>query len=182
VLGVLAVAGAAVVLASGGGPKGAGVLTTNAPWPANNEGSLQRAGAIGLPAAGTALHIHVHLGVIIEGHGYAIPDQIGLSSGGIASLHTHDQTGVLHVESAETRTFTLGQFFQVWGVRFTPRCIGGYCTDATRRLRVYVNGKPASGDPRSVTLAAHQEILVTYGTRAQVPNPVPTTYKFPPGK
>jgi hypothetical protein len=79
------------------------------------------------------------------------------------------------------RLFDLGQVFDVWGVRFTADCLGGYCNTGDRRLRVYVEGNLVQGDPRLLVLASHQEIVVTYGTTAQLPKPVPSSYAFPLG-
>jgi hypothetical protein len=79
------------------------------------------------------------------------------------------------------RTFTLGQFFAVWGVRLTPRCLGGYCATDGKKLWVFVDGQPFSGDPRLLRLAEHQEILVAYGTQAQLPRPIPAPHTFEPG-
>jgi hypothetical protein len=56
--------------------------------------------------------------------------------------------GIIHVESPTVGKFYLGQFFDIWGVRLTSDCIGGYCTDATNTLTVYVNGEKYAGDPR----------------------------------
>ena len=30
-------------------------------------------------------------------------------------LHTHSADGIIHIESPVTRTYTLGNFFDVWG-------------------------------------------------------------------
>jgi hypothetical protein len=79
------------------------------------------------------------------------------------------------------RTYTVGQFFAVWGVRFTPSCLGGYCAGGGRQLRVYVNGEPVHGNPTAVTLASHQELVVAFGTAAQLPSPIPSTFRFPRG-
>ena len=79
------------------------------------------------------------------------------------------------------RTFTLGQFFAVWGLRLTPRCLGGYCASQSKGLRVFADGKRFAGDPRALPLAAHEEILVAYGTRAQLPRPIPARFDFPAG-
>jgi hypothetical protein len=100
----------------------------------------------------------------------------------ISPLHTHDTTGVIHVESPTVRDFTLGEFFGVWGLRFTTDCIGGMCNAGASKLRVFVNGKPVAGDPADLVLRSHQEIVVAYGTKAQVPKPVPSSYNFPPGE
>ncbi|HEX9235017.1 MAG TPA: hypothetical protein VF972_01920 [Actinomycetota bacterium] len=56
----------------------------------------------------------------------------------LTSIHTHDATGIIHIESPTPRTFTLGEFFDVWGVRFTASCLGGYCRSSDRALSVFV--------------------------------------------
>ena len=66
-------------------------------------------------------------------------------------------------------------------MRFTPSCLGGYCAGGGRQLRVYVNGQLVRGDPTAVTLTAHQELVVAFGTTALLPFPVPSAYPFPPG-
>jgi hypothetical protein len=163
-----------------------GELTGRAPWPANIGHLAARLSAIHLPALlqeGTALHIHQHLDIYVDGRHVTVPAGIGIdaASGFISPLHTHDTTGVMHVESPDVRTFTLGQFFAVWGVRLTGRCLGGYCASGASQVRVFVDGRRVTGDPRQLALAEHQEIVVTYGTPAQLPRPLPLTYDFPAG-
>jgi hypothetical protein len=158
----------------------AGLQTGPAPWGANTADLAQRLQATGVaplnPVEGTAVHIHQHLDLYVDGHKVLMPAGIGIDPAvGYAPLHTHDPSGILHVESPTVRTYTLGQFFAVWGVRFTPSCLGGYCTGGGRQLRVYVNGQLVRGDPTAVTLAAHQELVVAFGTAAQLPSPVPAS-------
>src|SRR5215216_2363057 len=57
-------------------------------------------------------HIHAHLDIFISGKEFAIPSDIGIIPNKcIYWLHTHDDTGVIHIESPEDRNFTLGEFF-----------------------------------------------------------------------
>lgn len=163
-----------------------GELVGPAPWGANVKLLRERLAALGLPALsveGTTLHIHQHLDVFVKGKRVTVPAGIGIDEldGFISPLHTHDTSGVIHVESPAVRTFTLGQFFAVWGLRLTPRCLGGYCANGTRALRVFAGGRRVAGDPRRLPLAAHQEIVVTYGTPSQLPRKVPSNYHFPLG-
>jgi hypothetical protein len=163
-----------------------GLQTGPAPWSADPAGLAERLQAIGLPplnpVEGTAVHIHQHLDLYVDGRQVPVPAGIGIDPAvGFAPLHTHDATGVIHVESPTVRTYTLGQFFAVWGVRFTPSCLGGYCAGGGRRLRVYVDGAPYRGDPTTLPLAAHQELVVAFGTAAQLPSPIPSAYRFPAG-
>jgi hypothetical protein len=163
-----------------------GELTGPAPWPANAAALQSRLQALGLPALareGTALHIHAHLDVYAGGRRVPVPALVGIAADGtfISPLHTHDRSGVIHVESPKVRTFTLGQFFGVWGVRLTPRCLGGYCASTGKRVRVFVNGRLISADPRFVVLTEREEIVVAYGTRAELPRPIPLAYDFAAG-
>jgi hypothetical protein len=158
-----------------------GVLTTPPPWSANGDKLQLRLRAIGLDPLtqeGQVVHIHQHLDIFVNGKKEPVPANIGIYDGQfLTELHTHDATGIMHVESPTKRTFDLAQFMGVWGVRFTSSCIGGYCKELTP-WRVYVNGKPYAGDPRALQLKAHQEIVFVIGTP---PAKIPSSYKFPAG-
>jgi hypothetical protein len=163
-----------------------GMQVSPAPWRAEQVDLVDRLQAIGLPALreeGTALHTHQHLDVFVKGERVPIPAGIGIDWANrfISPIHTHDASGIIHVESPTVETFTLGQFFDVWGVRLDARCIGGYCADGAKRLHVYENGTLVERDPRALALTPHAEIVVTYGTAADGPQPVPRAYDFPPG-
>jgi hypothetical protein len=41
---------------------------------------------------------------------------------------------------------------------------------------VYVDGQFATGDPTTLELFAHEEIVMTYGTEAELPDPIPSSY------
>jgi hypothetical protein len=184
---VLVAAAALAAVASGSESRLPGLMTSKAPWPANNRALLHaRLDAIGLPALraeGQRLHIHQHLDVVVRGRGYAIPAGIGIDyhERFISPLHTHDFSGIMHVESPKVRRFTLGQWFDVWGLRFSATSLGGYRTHGKERVWVFVNGKRWLGNPRQITLKEHQEIVVAYGTFASIPKPIPTAFPFPPG-
>jgi hypothetical protein len=164
-----------------------GILETPPPWDANT-GKLQlRLRAIGLPALtaeGQVVHIHQHLDLFVNGKAVKVADDIGIDPQGgfISPLHTHLQTeGVIHVESPTQERFGLGQFFAVWGVRLDAKCLGGECAGKGKVLRAWVDGKPVTGDPTRIVLDTHQEIVIAYGTPAQMPDPVPSSYSFPSG-
>jgi hypothetical protein len=190
---VVAIAGLAAFTATRPRPAPAaagtlpGLQTGPAPWSANTADLAARLRAIGLPplspTEGTAVHIHQHLDIYLYGEPVPVPALIGIDPAtGFAPLHVHDTSGVVHVESPTVRDYTLGQFFAVWGVPFTPTCIGGYCAGGDRHLQVFVNGHPYRGDPTTLTLTPHQEIVVAFGTRAQLPSPIPSSYRFPAGE
>jgi hypothetical protein len=73
-------------------------------------------------------HLHPKLNITVNGQPLVIPKDIGIHSSlykdhsldrygmsGMAPLHTHDDTGTIHVESKVNRNYTLGQFLKVWG-------------------------------------------------------------------
>ncbi len=60
-------------------------------------------------------------------------------------LHTHEEgDGTIHVESEDTRAYTLGDFFRVWGNRLTSTCLFDYCTGNGKVLSMKVNSGPSS--------------------------------------
>jgi hypothetical protein len=167
-----------------------GMLKTPPPWPANADQLQLRLRAIGLPALtaeGQVVHIHQHLDVFVDGKPVPVASDIGIAADRafISPLHTHappagePPDGIMHVESPTQASFSLGQFFAVWGVRLSVDCIGGRCADADgRELHTWVDGKPIAGDPTRIVLAEHQEIVLAYGTPAQMPKKVPSSYDF----
>ena len=162
-----------------------GALHGGPPWPpAPKLGA--RLKAIGLPQLGqegTVLHIHQHLDVYVNGRHVPVPALIGIdeTAGFLTTLHTHDDTGIIHVESPTEASYSLGQFFAVWGLPLSDRCISTLCTGGGKQLKAWVNGVPVTANPTRIVLASHQEIVVAYGTAAQMPKSVPSSYDFPSG-
>ena len=91
----------------------------------------------------------------------------------ISPLHTHDNTGVIHTETATPRPNKLSQFFTEWGVRLSRTCVGSYCSPT--RVRWYVNGKRFSGNPREILLSDKKEVALVIGTP---PTKIPAKYDF----
>jgi hypothetical protein len=168
-----------------------GLQTGPAPWNAGLDHLPDRLQPLGLTPLGTegnVLHIHQHLDIYVNGKHETVPAGIGIFTGQfITELHTHSAgaeglpgsperpTGVIHVESNTKETYTLGQFFGAWGVRFTPSCIGGYCKELTP-WRVYVNGKLYTGDPTRIPLREHDEYAIVIGTP---PKKIPSKFNWP---
>jgi hypothetical protein len=131
------------------------------------------------------VHVHAHLALFNQGQQIAIPYGIGIvkpfqvdrgfvgGGRGIYWLHTHDATGIIHVESPDARQYTLGQFFDIWGEPLTSQEVAGL----KGAVHAFVDGKPFTGDPRAIVLGAHTQITLEVG-RPIVP---PPTYAFPAG-
>ncbi|GAA2145501.1 hypothetical protein GCM10009760_34230 [Kitasatospora kazusensis] len=162
--------------------------TTAPPWDAPAgpaaAAAVQAAGLPMLTAEGTAEHIHAHLDVYADGKAVTVPGLIGIDEPGqqISPVHTHDTSGIIHIESPVRADFSLGQFMTEWQVSLSAGHLGGLAADSAHTLTAYVNGKPVAGDPAAITLGAHDEIALVYGTageNAQVQ--VPGSYSFPAG-
>ena len=123
------------------------------------------------------MHIHPTIKIIIEGKSVTIPQNIGINAAlykshdldaygmknqRMSPLHTHDSSGVIHVESTQVRTFTLGEFFDVWGVTFTDSCIMDKCNDDIKTVKMFVDGQPST-EFKDHTLRDEEQISVEYG-------------------
>lgn len=124
------------------------------------------------------IHMHVTLRIVINGEQVAIPKYIGMDPSlyhtheldkyGIKNprtypLHTHDFSGVIHIESTEIRTFTLGQFFDVWGQQFDESCVFDKCNNELNKVRMYVDDEE-SLEFREHVLKNGELIIIEYGS------------------
>ncbi len=126
-------------------------------------------------------HVHAHLDVYVNGHSIYIPPQIGIIDDKcIYWLHTHDSTGVIHIESPLKRDFMLGQFFQIWKSKLSNSSSFEEILAGKQVPTVYVNGNkvPSTTNFKDVKLNAHDEIAVIYGSS---PKSIPSKYAFPEG-
>ncbi|WP_052442845.1 hypothetical protein [Streptacidiphilus neutrinimicus] len=152
--------------------------------PADTDAAVKAAGLTMLDAEGTAEHIHIHLDVWANGQKVTVPALVGINEGAqtISPLHTHDTTGVVHIESPVVKDYDLGQFMTEWGVPLNTGQVGNDKADATHTLKVYVNGKQTGSDPSRLVFHAHDEIAIVYGTAAQDASVhVPSGYAWPSG-
>ncbi len=153
-------------------------------WPAPADASAQ-VKAAGLPMLGQegqVLHIHTHLDVFVDGKAVTVPAEIGIDElrQQISPLHTHDTSGVVHIESPVKKDFTLGEFMTEWNVPISKDALGTLKTGGGKSLRVYVDGKERGGDPAAIKLVAHDEIAIVYGSPANKVR-VPASYNWPEG-
>jgi len=106
-------------------------------------------------------HIHPHLTIIINGQNVTIPEDIGISLTCERVLHTHDDTGTIHVEPNYYQRFTLGDFFSVWGGPFSESQILNYVADQNHAIVMTVNGVPSS-EYQNLVLEDKQQIVIEY--------------------
>jgi hypothetical protein len=134
-------------------------------------------------------HIHAHLTVFVNGAARQVPAGIGIPGAQaqntpagplVASgtcfywLHTHAADGIVHIESPVHRTFTLGNFFDIWGQPLGKDQVG----PARGPVTALYNGKVYVGsNPRNIPLEAHAQIQLEVGK----PLVSPVTITFPSG-
>ena len=132
-------------------------------------------------AAGGAIHLHPRLTITINGEAVAVPANIGIDpnvwqdhsldsySGmqampsmgmeGMAPLHTHDTSGTIHVESAVTRDYTLGDFFRIWGRAFDSQQVLGHVAQSGHKVWMVVDG---------ATLSPSNSLVLRHGMNIQI--------------
>lgn len=166
-----------------GGDRGHAAVHPSWPAPADTADRARRIGLSVAPMEGTARHFHTHLDVFVDGRRVVVPAQLGIAPSGreMSELHTHDTTGVLHIEAPTAgKRYVLGQLFAEWNVRLDATHLGGLRTGGGRTLTAYVDGRPRTGNPATVELTPHREIALVYGP-AGARAKVPASYHFAPG-
>jgi hypothetical protein len=133
-------------------------------------------------------HIHAHLAVFVNGTARQVPYGIGIPGAQVSPtpagpyvgagscfywLHTHAADGIIHIESPISRTYTLGDFFDVWGQRLGPDQVGPSMGPVT----ALVNGRAYRGNPRKIPLIGHAQIQLEVGR----PLLAPVSITFPAG-
>ena len=128
------------------------------------------------PVEGTVFHVHAHLDLIVDSQPVTIPAGIGIKPNEcLYWLHTHNTSGVIHIESPQQSTFTLGQFIQVWDN--TPDISSKFeeITHGDKNIKVFVNGIEVKDNYENIKLSAHDEIALVSGN---VPQSIPSSYEF----
>jgi hypothetical protein len=126
-------------------------------------------------------HVHTHLTIFVNGKAQVIPYGIGVPGAQAVQtphgafvetgscfywLHTHQEDGIIHVESPSTSlNFTLGQFFAEWGIPLNATQVG----PVTGKLTVFfaAPGKKVGiykGNPANLPLGDHYQIQIDVGT------------------
>jgi hypothetical protein len=180
--------GGSTTTTSGGSGSGAlpaaatvGVQATPPPWQPEYSHLAERLKAMDLPKLNEQIfHIHSLLRVYVNGDQVTVPAEIGLDAQDqvFSPLHTHDTSGIIHMEADQKFPFTLGEFFAVWGVKFSNDGIGSFTDNGNDTLQVYVNGKKIS-DPVNYVMQEHDNIVVGFGKPGSFPTNPPAN--FPPG-
>ena len=137
----------------------------------------------------TAYHHHVLLTIYIDGQQVSVPAGVGLAGSASSPtcyywLHTHDTSGIVHIEAPSGGDYTLKNFLDIWqnfagtsrSITYPPQLASS--TDWT----VYINGKKVNEDFSHVDISSnqawHELITIMYNS----PNAKPvTTYNWQQG-
>lgn len=119
-----------------------------------------------------AQHIHAELEVYVNGQRGIVPQDIGIvaAKGCLYFTHTHQPTGMIHVESPDPKAvYTLGNFFDIWGQPLSNTQLFGDKVDAAHKLTVILydaNGKKTTytGNPAQIAFANHETIVLLYNS------------------
>jgi hypothetical protein len=136
-----------------------------------------------------AFHIHAHLAIFVRGTQRQVPYGVGiapplridrtpvgdfaLAGACFTWLHTHAGDGIIHIESPVTRTYTLGEFFDIWNQPLTSNRVG----PASGAVTAFFDGRHYLGNPRTIPLLAHAQIQLDVGR----PLVAPESIHFPTG-
>jgi hypothetical protein len=156
---------------------GPGLQTSQPPWHPEYAHLAERLKQIAIPQGGVEkFHIHALLHIYVNGLLSPVPAEVGLdpAKGILSSMHTHDKSGVIHMEAAKPFPYTLGDFFAVWGVKLGPAQVGGLTGLGGDHLHFYVNGRTLA-DPAAYHLRNHDNIVIGYGPASRFPH-TPSTY------
>lgn len=113
-----------------------------------------------------SMHIHPKLTIEIDGSSFPIPANVGISPSCMMVLHTHDGSGVIHVEYPIQQDFTLGNFFSNWGKNFSQNQIFEKSVGEGSTLSMTVDGQPNS-DFENLILRDDQDIVIKYEEKKQ---------------
>jgi hypothetical protein len=115
-----------------------------------------------------AVHYHAHLSIIYRGEPALIPANTGILSTQSCFywMHTHTTTGIIHIEAPKdsaNRQFTVGNFFQIWNQPLSTRQVATFKVGKGDELKMWVDGKPYTGDPNKIVLKSHTQVVIEIG-------------------
>ncbi len=121
-----------------------------------------------------ATHYHTHLTILYHNQPVSVPASIGITSTCLYWLHSHDTSGIIHIEapkSSGSRVFTLGDFFRIWNQPLSSGQVATFKVGGSDQLKMWVDGKPYTGDPSQIGLSSHEVIVLEIGQPFTDPPP-----------
>ena len=88
-------------------------------------------------------HTHSTLSIFIDEDEISIPQNIGIQDSvcpdGMRGIHTHDDTGRLHIETPSQIDAPVGAFFNIWGETFNSEQIFNNVANSSKEVVMLVN-------------------------------------------
>lgn len=137
----------------------------------------------------TLFHIHARLTIFVDGRQERVPYGVGIADPQVQQssrgpfvaagacfswLHTHAADGIVHIESPVQQTFTVGNFFDVWGQPLSTTQVG----PAEGTVTAIVNHRVWLGDPGDIPLRAHAQIQLEVGKPLVAPVRIANWYSL----
>jgi hypothetical protein len=122
----------------------------------------------------TAFHIHAHLAIRVRGESQTVPAGIGIHETCLYWVHTHRDSGIIHVEAPADAQVTVGTFFDIWGQPLTAGQVAGWTAGSGESVYAFVDGQRFTGDPRTVRLEDLENIELQVGPAPL--DPLPFTF------
>src|SRR5947209_18503234 len=107
--------------------------------------------------------VHAHPAIIVGGKEVAGPPAntgIHFEHLCLYWLHTHDTSGIIHIEAPHRISPTLGNFFDIWGQPLSRQRVADHLVGVGQALRIYVGPTLFSGNPRTIPLYEHTKVTL----------------------
>lgn len=124
----------------------------------------------------SSFHIHANLSIYVDSQLVTIPPDVGNPPTGGADIHTHDDTGQVHIhpQAARTEFVQLREFFDAWNanpatgspstVQLSDTQIFDNVVDNTNRLQMFVNGIEVAEEFEEYQIHDGDNIVLIYGS------------------
>ncbi len=98
----------------------------------------------------------------------ALPTRTGIKPSCLYWVHTHDRSGIVHIEAPAEHAhdvFHLADLFGVWRRPLDSSQVGDHKLASDEKLKVYLDGSAWDGAPGDVPMAEHRtiDIVVSRG-------------------
>jgi hypothetical protein len=137
-------------------------------------GQGQPVGGVNCGPVNTTFQHFTHLSIFVDGQQIALPGMVGIERDAsnnlvcVYNVHTHtgDHSGRIHTEGPTQTTYTLGQFFQIWGMPLQTDNVAGITSAELTAVYIIENDTVTAfdGDPATIELTNRRHIALVLGS------------------
>jgi hypothetical protein len=109
-------------------------------------------------------HVHAHIAIYKDGQLLALPSHLGITSTCDYETHTHDNTGIVHMETPTVKDFTLGKFFDLWGEPLSLTNVAGVQGPVVAYINDNGDVRRYMGALGDIEMTSHRSITLQVGT------------------